>query len=220
MTIITGVPSPSVLGELTRGVQALSRSEQNIGSVLSEGKEKALPGVAQPSSQAVRQAQVMAYRDQMNAAALRIRSADAAMAEIGRNLGEMKETLQVIVKQFPPFALNSLERIEYLKQLSGLRKQIDSLTLPAPDKTYGAMLADPARVAGAGELAFSLSNGEDFIIKVPPVHLGEGGLDLPELPAKASDEDVRAMLGRVEKAESRLMSARADMAESVRKAMT
>ena len=219
MTIMTGVPGPSVLGELARGVQALSRSEQTVGSVSSGGKETAVPGVARPSTQAVRQAEVMAYRDQMNAAAVRIRSADAAMAEIGRNLGEMKETLQVIVKQFPPFALDSLERIEYLKKLSGLRQQIDALTLPAPDKALGAMLADPARVAGTGESAFSLPNGEHFVIKAPPVHLGEAGLDLPELPTNASDEDVRAMLGRVENAESRLTSARAGMAENVRSAM-
>ena len=219
MTIMTGVPSPSVLGELALGVQKLSRSEQTVGFVSSGGKEAAVPGAAQPSTQAVRQAQVMAYRDQMNTAAVRIRSADAAMAEIGRNLGEMKETLQVIVKQFPPFALDSQERIDFLSKLSGLRKQIEALTIPAPDKTHGAMLADPARVAGAGESAWSLPNGEHFVIKAPPVHLGADGLDLPELPTTASDEDVRAMLGRVENAEIRLVSARAGMAESVRTAM-
>jgi len=219
MTIMTGVPNLSMLGELAAVAQGGARIGSHANALAPESQLAATQAMAQPTAQSIRQAQVMAYRDQMYAAALQIRTADAAMAEIGQKLGEMKAVVQVIVKQFPPFALDSQERIEFLNNISGLRRQIEALTIPAPDKPYGAMLADPAKVQGAGEASFSSPNGEHFVIKAPPVHLGPSGLDLPELPLNASDAALGAMLGRITQAETRLAAGRSGLAESVRAAM-
>lgn len=219
MTIMTGVPNLPMLGELAGVAQSGARMASYANSVAPESQVAAAQAMAQPTAQSIRQAQVMVYREQMNAAALQIRSADAAMADIGQKLGEMKAVAQVIVKQFPPFALDSQERIEFLNTISGLRRQIEALTLPAPDKPHGAMLADPAKVQGAGQASFASPSGEHYVIKAPSVHLGPSGLDLPELPLNATDAAVGAMLGRITQAETRLAAGRAGLAESVRAAM-
>lgn len=43
-------------------------------------------------------------------------------------LGQLRQPLAVIVKQYPPFAFDSEERVAYLNQFSTLRKEIEALT--------------------------------------------------------------------------------------------
>jgi septal ring factor EnvC (AmiA/AmiB activator) len=60
-----------------------------------------------------------------------IRLADSCMEAIDRNLEEMKDRLKGLLKQFPPFPLDSDERIQRLKTINTIRKQIEQMTFPA-----------------------------------------------------------------------------------------
>lgn len=58
-----------------------------------------------------------------------------ATAETIRGLArEMRANLMAIVKNYPPFPLESQERQRYLELAVGLRKQMEALTVPPPDK--------------------------------------------------------------------------------------
>ena len=58
-----------------------------------------------------------------------------ALTKAGVALTEMKVGFDEILKQYPPFLQQSPERIKFLNQIEGLRKQIEALTFPSPDKT-------------------------------------------------------------------------------------
>lgn len=53
--------------------------------------------------------------------------ADSAREGIVHRLGKMKEALDAIVKQYPPYRTEDKRRQEYLELFSGLRKEIESI---------------------------------------------------------------------------------------------
>jgi len=75
-------------------------------------------------------------------AADRIREKDRVLEKLGQKVGALKAPLQAIVKQYPPFGPEDKERIKFLKQFNGLRKQIDAVTFPRPQD--GAAQEAPA----------------------------------------------------------------------------
>jgi hypothetical protein len=60
-----------------------------------------------------------------------IRSAEAAV-------GAIKQRLEQIIKQYPPYPPDNPERVLLLNQVNGLRKQVESLEFPAPEQNAGA----------------------------------------------------------------------------------
>lgn len=67
-----------------------------------------------------------------NLFATSIRESDKALQEVSKAAVKMKERLETIVKNFPPFAQGSLERKELLMSYVSLRKEIEKLTFPKP----------------------------------------------------------------------------------------
>lgn len=100
---------------------------------------------------------------------------------ISAKLGEAEAKLQGIVKQYPPYAKDHPDRIDILNQITGLRKQIEALSIPAQK------LSDKTQ-----ELAQSL------------------GFAAPD-PLEASDQEVVGALDQVRQAQSGVALIRASM---------
>lgn len=76
--------------------------------------------------------------ERKNSAAAAIRRADEAARELGQTIDKLKEPLETIVKNFPPFAPQDKERVKLLRTYNAIRKEIDQLTLPPPPSVVEA----------------------------------------------------------------------------------
>ncbi|MDD2319824.1 MAG: hypothetical protein PHO83_07225 [Geobacteraceae bacterium] len=70
--------------------------------------------------------------EEKNILATNIRIADKALQEVSNVSIKMKERLETIVKNWPPFTQDSAERKELLMSYVSLRKEIEKLTFPPP----------------------------------------------------------------------------------------
>lgn len=77
--------------------------------------------------------------DRRNVAAL-IRQTDTKLEAIITHVDAMKANLAKIVKNYPPFSIDSKERMEILRSFISLRKEIDSMTIPAPPPQPGVQM--------------------------------------------------------------------------------
>lgn len=57
-----------------------------------------------------------------------VRKMDHQMEKLGHHLEKMKARISDIIKQYPPFPPGSEERIQRLKSINSIRKQIDELS--------------------------------------------------------------------------------------------
>ncbi len=149
-----------------------------------------------------------------------LRYSNQALGEIQARLGVMHDALEGIVKKlYPPYPINSPERIALLNKVTSLRKQIDALTYPPKDQWQGQLIGDPAKLPGAGDIKLpgSPSDGAATVIKAVPAYAGPGGLDLPNLSPQASDAAVAAGLARVEDAQRYVKDARASLYQETAK---
>lgn len=134
---------------------------------------------------------IQQFNAEFNAVVKSIRIADQAMDEIGANIEQMESEIQMFVKQYPPYPPGSEERSELLNQFAALRKEIDRLSFP-PDPVAQGIIGN----TGKGEKNLHQA------IRRQPVHTGEQGLNLPELPPDASDKaiaDMQVTLGNARK---------------------
>lgn len=103
--------------------------------------------------------------EQQNSIAGSIREADRLAGELGQKIDALKEPLESIVKNFPPFAPDDEERKKLLMSYSSIRKEIDHLTFPPPPevlKERKAVELPPAlpMTAGDSQIADHLSELE------------------------------------------------------------
>lgn len=189
---VQSAPSPS----------SISAATPNVGDVAQ------LSGAAR---QAGRQSQY-----QQAGAILRYTS--QALGEVQNLLGETRDALEGITKKlYPPYPINSPERIALLNKVTSLRQQIDALTYP-PDPSQAKLIGDPAKLPGAGDINLPGSKGDaSIVIKAVPAYTGPGGLDLPDLPAQASDAAVAEGLARVEDAQRYVNEARVGLYQETAK---
>lgn len=111
-----------------------------------------------------------------------VRDAGRRLDLVGIALEQAEVKLQGIVKHYPPYAKDHPERIDLLNQISGLRKQIEALSIP-PQKDSGAKGPALNGLPGFGELD----------------------------PYAASDVEVAATLGQVKNARSGLVGRHAGL---------
>jgi len=131
-----------------------------------------------------------------------IRKADVTMDTIGKILAKMKSQLETIVKNYPPFPKDSSERVRMLESFAALKKEIEKLTIPPDDEGAMKIMGDPAKGTGAGDWEVVIGNsGQKMVIYSQPVHTGSGGLDIPDLPDGATDEEVKKMSEKINTAE-------------------
>ena len=148
--------------------------------------------------------------DEYNKIAKNIRLADQSMKTIGKHIDEMRDTFIAFTKQYPPYPPDSEERIDVLKKFSSFRQQIDQLTIPADNKEAIKNMANPSPgiVKEGGDWDFELvANGENADIQ--QVNTGPKGLNIPELPQHASDEEINQMIENLDLAKAILGEKRA-----------
>lgn len=81
----------------------------------------------------------------INPLARSISVADVAIEDLDRHIERMKRPLELIVKNYPPFPLESSERRDYLNSFIGLRMEMERLMIP-PDKGAESALADIKKI--------------------------------------------------------------------------
>ncbi len=138
----------------------------------------------------------------MNAVAREIRSADSAMGQIGDYVKQMKAQLQTMLKHFPPYPIGSDERVAHMRRFNGFRKLIDQLTVPPRNDGMPKIMADPEVNSDAGDWSVTFDDsGRTATIRAQQVHAGPSGLNIPELPETATDDQVHEALGNLESAQ-------------------
>lgn len=70
--------------------------------------------------------------DFVNSMAINIRQTNAGLNTASGVVAEMKTSLDKIIKSYPPYSIESQERIAQLMQYAGLKNEILSMTVPAP----------------------------------------------------------------------------------------
>jgi hypothetical protein len=138
-------------------------------------------------------AQIRLAKDAMADAALQIRLTQSHLEMADDVLAQAKANLTQIVKQYPPFAQDSPQRIAYLNAITGLRKQLEALSFPMVREQEGL---EPGQAKGI-----------DWQEVLPPLPLlpKQGDLSIPELaPEMATDSDVASALGAVVRTQERV----------------
>ncbi len=156
--------------------------------------------VTTPSPERIFFNKLQAASAEQQAVALHIREVATTMDTIGANLQKMQESLEIIVKSYPPYPQDSSERVQMLRQFGGLRRLIDQLTLPPPDDLPSRILGDEKTNSDAGDWAYIAKSGDTVRIAHQPLHTASGGLDIPDLPENAPDNALHSALERLSQA--------------------
>ncbi len=137
-------------------------------------------------------AKLQARQDAFTQAASVVRGVGDSANQAGQLLDKMEQGLGEIVKMYPPYPIDSPQRVTLLNAVSGLRKQIDELTFPPPEK-----LKNVERLLGQQKDG----NGKDGSVPAPQdvASVVKGAMwDLSTLdPRSASDAEVSKALDQV-----------------------
>ena len=119
------------------------------------------------------------YIEQSNSLAKTLSGAVAVLKQAVAPLDQAKQELIKIVKNYPPYGIDSEDRRSILRSYAALRKEIDSMTIPTPPRSYYEQ--------NSGTLGqFFDSNGR----------LAVG--DVPTLPLDAPDQHVHAAVAALD----------------------
>ena len=155
---------------------------------------------------------IQQFNTEFNSVVKSIRIADQAMAEIGANIEQMESDVQMFVKQYPPYPPGSDERMQLLNRFAALRKQINRLTFP-PDPFSQKIIGDSGSSDQAQ--AWDVKIGEKTLtgaLRRQPMHTGGEGLDLPEMPTDASDQNIADLQAALRRAWERVAEGRRHLA--------
>jgi hypothetical protein len=146
-------------------------------------------------------AQIRLAKDAMAEAALQIRFVHSSLEKADEALSQVIVNLTQIVKQYPPFAQDSPQRIASLNSVTGLRKQLEALAFPVE----------------RGQRGLGSAPGQSLGWLPPqPVIPTQGDLSIPELsPETATDSDVANALSTVAATRERVSLMKAGMWEDV-----
>lgn len=100
-------------------------------------------------------AQALAAGDRRFDETVRAREGDALLIRADKALADLQTALEVIVKRYPPYGPDSPERVDLLNQVTGLRKQLESLAFLPEVGAFAARvhnLGEEAPVAESGPL--------------------------------------------------------------------
>ena len=130
-------------------------------------------------------------KSDLNGVAKSIRSTDNTMQIVEKYVDDMKNQLEEIVKNYPPFPQDSQERITNLRNYSSIRKLIDRLTIPPRE-----------------DFMHEIMTGQNtFQEKIP----GINGMNIPELAPRNTDKEISASLKKLEKVKAALQQNRKDL---------
>lgn len=151
--------------------------------------------------------------------ARQIRQVNQTVKAIGEHLSQMQSTLEQIVKIYPPYPPGSTERIEALRQFSGIRNMIDQLTAVHSDEGIAAIIAQSDPSTDGPALHMNIG-GHTLHFGRQPMHPGQGGLDIPEIPSHASDGQISNALDRTMAAQSILNNRRQSFVADANRALS
>lgn len=155
-------------------------------------------------------AQLRARQEGLNQAASVVREVGDTVEQSGELLGKVEKNLGEIVKMYPPYPIDSPQRVSLLNDISGLRKQIEALTFPPSDAVdaVGRLIGNQKDASGKeGEAATKL----DALAAIK-----DQMWDIPALdPKAASDEEVSKVLDQVKATKSSLEDLKNGMWEDV-----
>jgi hypothetical protein len=142
-----------------------------------------------------------AVSDEINAYAKVVRHTDAVLEKAGNQVSLMKKSLDSIIKNFPPFPIDSQERADLLKSYIALRKEIEKLSIPQP-----LDVATPALNQMFNDLFDHKGN-----LKVA------GAFDLPEtIPQNASDRQIIGVIDKLDTAKMQIDRGRVELSSSIK----
>jgi len=131
-----------------------------------------------------------------NLFATSIRESDKALQEVSKVAVKMKERLETIVKNFPPFAQGSQERKELLMSYVSLRKEIEKLTFPKP----------PAPV---------YENNQKLWDKIDFSEIQKVAAAFPPLDETSTDSQVRRVVGSLDELQTNLGEGRKELFRTI-----
>jgi len=175
----TPEPLPAPSGQATPQPRASGRGADDSTSF-----NKPIPSLHRFDS-------IQASHYSRNEVAASIKNSDSSMVEIGAKIDSMKENLEIIVKNFPPYPPGSDDRLKFLRNFNSLRQQIDALTIPRPNET------------------------SDIALKLQGLGTGKGGLNIPALAdsvPEATDPQIHQAIGNLDRARKTLDAGRAALA--------
>ena len=140
-----------------------------------------------------------------NSVARTIRVADESMGKIENYIDRMETESQRIVKNYPPFPPGSEERVKRLKSINAFRRLIDQLTIPPPDQEFAAKIMPDHDVVSKTNDSQKMS-GENTLHQTR-----SEGLDIPQLPEGADDEEVYAFIEKLDAAREMLGQMRSEL---------
>ena len=110
----------------------------------------------------------------LNQLAKGIRETNESINKATEQVDAMKSSLQVIIKNFPPFSIDSEERIDRLMEYTSLRKELLSLMIPPPPPApyekvkhlWDALFDQNGKVLPAAVPSLETSSSDEHLNKV------------------------------------------------------
>lgn len=133
--------------------------------------------------------------DFLNTVATSLRSTNEGLIAVSNVVEDMKSSLDYIVKIYPPYPIDSNERVERLMQYSSFKKEIQSMTVPAPP---------PPMYEKVRHLWTHLFNAQD------------GSLQTPDLPTNAPDSHLSAAIKQLDSVSGQIDLVREALSNSVK----
>lgn len=121
--------------------------------------------------------------DFLNSVATSIRQTNEGLKATSSIVDDMKSSLDKIIKNYPPYSLESRERIDQLMSYSSLKKQIMSLMVPAPPTPVYEKIK---------HLWEDLFSGPNSTIQTPTLPL-----DVPDSHVKAAASQLNSLSDQV-----------------------
>ena len=151
-------------------------------------------------------AKLLVSQDGLNKAASAVREVGNTVEKASKLLDKIESGLGEIVKMYPPYPIDSSQRVSLLNDSSGLRKQVEALTFPPQDAVDAV-----ANLLGVQDA--SVTKADDVFTNQDKVSLVKDKLwDLPALdPLTASDAEVGKALDQVKVAKTTLEAYQAEM---------
>lgn len=153
----------------------------------------------------------------LNLVADNVRQADAAMENIGYTVDRMKNTLEEIVKNYPPFPPGSEKRVALMKTFVSLRKEIERMTFPPEPSLVPKLIADPAKTGGSFSVAID-GKGTSVQLARQQMDPGPRGLNIPVLavapPEDAGDKAIHDAISALSTASTTVKDRRRSLSEN------
>jgi hypothetical protein len=121
--------------------------------------------------------------DFLNSVATNLRQTNEGLKAASAVIDQMKQSLDTIIKNFPPYPIESKERMEQLMSYSSLQKQIISLMTPPPPQPVYEKVK---------HLWEGLTSGIGSTIQTPSLPQ-----DAPDSHVKAASKQLDAISGQI-----------------------